>query len=255
MRTRQEVRRRSRARANFWFRATMHEAIWGILVILAALLWATPATGQNRILPRDVDAVDCAAAGKYLLSTTTEFQCSPLTAPNSSTLPATCSIGEVYHDSDAAKGARLNLCTSTNTWTAVDEDGAGSVGYVFNWGAIGLGNPSPTDVQCYVLTGADTDREVLAVIFEGTTNWPSGVSDVFGIEAKCSSVMSNCFVTLSSIGGGTDYFQVDPGVVQDIYVDTSATSLPASRTIMRVLVTVAGGNTITLCAGYWTRFS
>ncbi len=40
--------------------------------------------------------------------------------PNSTTLPGTCTVGDLYFDNDAALGLRANLCTATNTWTAFD---------------------------------------------------------------------------------------------------------------------------------------
>lgn len=36
--------------------------------------------------------------------------------PNSATLPATCSVGQSYMDTDATSGNRFYLCESTNTW-------------------------------------------------------------------------------------------------------------------------------------------
>lgn len=45
--------------------------------------------------------------------------------PNSTTLPGTCSVGDIYMDTDATSGQRLYLCQATNTW-AVQGDGAGS---------------------------------------------------------------------------------------------------------------------------------
>jgi hypothetical protein len=43
-----------------------------------------------------------------------------LEVPNATTLPGTCTVGQVYHDTDAAVGARFFLCTALNTWTAFD---------------------------------------------------------------------------------------------------------------------------------------
>lgn len=40
--------------------------------------------------------------------------------PNSITAPVTCTVGDVYFDSDAAAGSRFLLCTSTNVFTAMD---------------------------------------------------------------------------------------------------------------------------------------
>jgi len=49
--------------------------------------------------------------------------------PGGATIPATCtydlSLGlEVWWDSDAAAGSRYCVCTATDTWTCIDEDGA-----------------------------------------------------------------------------------------------------------------------------------
>jgi hypothetical protein len=42
------------------------------------------------------------------------------------TAPATCVVGEIWFDTDASAGSNLNLCTSTNTFTAVSGGGAGT---------------------------------------------------------------------------------------------------------------------------------
>jgi hypothetical protein len=39
------------------------------------------------------------------------------------TAPATCVVGEIWFDTDASAGSNLNLCTSTNTFTAVSSVG------------------------------------------------------------------------------------------------------------------------------------
>lgn len=38
--------------------------------------------------------------------------------PNSTTLPATCTVGDMYMDTDATSGSRWYLCESTDTWVA-----------------------------------------------------------------------------------------------------------------------------------------
>jgi hypothetical protein len=38
---------------------------------------------------------------------------------NSDTLPATCTVGDVYVDTDATSGQKLNYCDTTNTWVDV----------------------------------------------------------------------------------------------------------------------------------------
>lgn len=44
--------------------------------------------------------------------------------PNSTSLPGTCTVGDIYMDTDATTGQRLYACESTNTW-AKQGDGAG----------------------------------------------------------------------------------------------------------------------------------
>lgn len=39
-----------------------------------------------------------------------------LRVPNSTTRPATCTVGDAYMDTDATSGSRWYLCESTNTW-------------------------------------------------------------------------------------------------------------------------------------------
>ena len=45
--------------------------------------------------------------------------------PNSGTLPASCTVGQMYMDTDATSGQRFYLCQATDTW-AVQGDGGGA---------------------------------------------------------------------------------------------------------------------------------
>lgn len=47
-----------------------------------------------------------------------------LEIPHSTTLPATCGVGQIYMDTDATSGQRLYLCQASNTW-ALQGDGGG----------------------------------------------------------------------------------------------------------------------------------
>lgn len=47
--------------------------------------------------------------------------------PNSTSLPGTCAVGDMYMDTDATSGQRFYLCESTNTW-ALQGDGGGGGG-------------------------------------------------------------------------------------------------------------------------------
>ncbi len=64
------------------------------------------------------------------------FTAATLRVPNSTTLPATCTVGDSYMDTDATSGARWYLCESTDTW-AVQGGGGGGSGTVTSVGWTG----------------------------------------------------------------------------------------------------------------------
>ena len=49
-----------------------------------------------------------------------------LNIPHSTTLPATCNVGDEYMDTDATSGQRFYLCESANTWALQGGSGGGS---------------------------------------------------------------------------------------------------------------------------------
>jgi hypothetical protein len=68
-----------------------------------------------------------AATGAVTLSipSTLNLASKTLRIPNSTTLPATCTVGDLYMDTDATSGQRLYLCQQANTW-ALQGDGGGA---------------------------------------------------------------------------------------------------------------------------------
>lgn len=48
-----------------------------------------------------------------------------LEIPNSTSLPGTCAVGQIYMDTDATTGQRLYLCESANTWVLQGDGGGG----------------------------------------------------------------------------------------------------------------------------------
>lgn len=49
-------------------------------------------------------------------------------AENSTTLPATCTIGDIYLDTDADTDGSPYICISADTWKEIDDDGAAGAG-------------------------------------------------------------------------------------------------------------------------------
>lgn len=83
-----------------------------------------------------------------VLTGTWDFGGGELEIPNSTTLPATCNIGESYMDTNATSGQRLYLCESANTW-ALQGDG-GAAGSAFS----GITGSTNTTAAMVVGTGA-----------------------------------------------------------------------------------------------------
>lgn len=70
-----------------------------------------------------------------------------LTLPSSTTLPATCSVGQVYMDTDAGSGQRIFACESTNTWVV-----QGGGGYTLQF--FGNTQSAPADATTYYFGNA-----------------------------------------------------------------------------------------------------
>lgn len=52
------------------------------------------------------------------------FTAASLRAPNSTSVPGTCTVGDVYFDTDASAGQNFFGCTATNTWTLLGDGSA-----------------------------------------------------------------------------------------------------------------------------------
>lgn len=62
------------------------------------------------------------------LSSTVNLASKILRLPSSTTLPVTCSTGDVYMDTDATSGRRIYACESANTWALQGDGSSGSIG-------------------------------------------------------------------------------------------------------------------------------
>lgn len=62
------------------------------------------------------------------LSSTVNLSGKILRLPSSTSLPGTCSTGDVYMDTDATSGRRIYACESANTWVLQGDGSSGSIG-------------------------------------------------------------------------------------------------------------------------------
>lgn len=122
----------------------------------------------------DDDVVGLAATqtitGTKTINALFNFTGGTLRVPNSTTLPATCVVGDLYSDTDATTRTRLNLCESTNTWAIVGPASGGGSGTVTNTG----GNLTANAV---VLGAGTADTKVVAgLTTDGTSKYIAGVA-------------------------------------------------------------------------------
>lgn len=74
-----------------------------------------------------------------------------LEVPNSTSLPGTCTVGQIFMDTDATSGQRIYACESANTWVLQGGGGA-AVGYTLMF--YGNTQSAPTDATTYYFGNA-----------------------------------------------------------------------------------------------------
>lgn len=74
-----------------------------------------------------------------------------LEVPNGTSLPGTCSVGQVYMDTDATSGQRIYACESSNTWV-LQGGGGGGNGYSLMF--YGNTQTTPADSTTYYFGNA-----------------------------------------------------------------------------------------------------
>lgn len=86
-----------------------------------------------------------------------------LLLPSSITLPATCSAGQIYMDTDATTGQRIYACESANVWVLQGDGGGGGAGDITDVWGCAAGN-------CNALTAAAGDS-MDATLADSSVPW------------------------------------------------------------------------------------
>ena len=140
-----------------------------------------------------------------------------LNIPNSITLPATCTVGDQYMDTDAATGQRHYLCEATNSWVKQGDGGGGS-GTVTVVGAGAL--TSTALVTGGGTTTLQTPAATATMDASGNISTPGAVSS--GVGGSASGALQLTQGTAPSLGT----------TAVSLYAPTSVTSygivLPAA---------------------------
>lgn len=99
----------------------------------ANTVFAAPDGVAGQMTPRVLVAGDLPAtvvredvSNIYDAASVNDFGAAALEIPNSVALPATCTVGQLYADTDATTGQRLYLCQAANTWVLQGDGGGGA---------------------------------------------------------------------------------------------------------------------------------
>ena len=160
------------------------------------------------------------------------------------TLPATCSIGQLFFDTDATAGVNIYGCTAANTW-ALQGDGVGS-GTVTGFTAagadgvsvtvsnsttvpaltVGLGAITPATVNGVTITTAAAG--VLALTGGDTFYLPASgrAATISGTETLTNKTLTNPAITKQTLTtGSTVAWDISAGNMADVTITTSGASI------------------------------
>ena len=150
--------------------------------------------------------------------------------PNGTTLPGTCTVGDMSMDTDATSGLRLYLCESANTWTAQGSGGgtgltslAGQTGNVQTiTRGTGIGGSSSSDNHTFTFDATEL----------GSLSWSNGASasftDTYNVSGTDTVVTHASGVWNLSTGnlqeGGNDVFTTGAGEINAVTAKTIPTT-------------------------------
>ena len=125
---------------------------------------------------------DCSGAPTISLPSTVVLSGKTVRIPNSTTLPATCAVGDEYMDTDATSGARFYLCESTNTWIAQGTSTGigGTVGTTTNAVPKANGTGGSTLQASGVIIDASNNMAVPGTLTTGSGGGTNGQVSVSG---------------------------------------------------------------------------
>ena len=194
-----------------------------------------------------------------------------LMIPHSITLPATCTVGESYMDTDATTGQRSYLCEATNTWVLQGDGGAGggeANTYSSSGGGLAIiGTKTGVDLPFSSLAAADfdlaasvvtiddtkwaTDAQAAALVpvAQGGTGITSGTSGGIPTFTGSTTIASSGALTAGGIvlGGGAGAVPTSLGVATNGQIPigdgTTAPVLaaPTSGDATEIAVTLGAG--------------
>jgi hypothetical protein len=190
---------------------------------------------SNEIAVTDGDGV--AGNPTVALASVLNLSSKTVRVPNSTTLPATCTVGDSYMDTDATSGSRWYLCESTDTWILQGNAGlsglvADAVQYAVNTSTLGATSiirvdtntydqRNSTNAQGYRIYGTYTDgSNYVRGNLSATTTTINLVAETAGTGADDVSV------NITAAGTGTINLNSPIRGLQDITASTAGSGAP-----------------------------
>lgn len=159
----------------------------------------------------EIDVATTSGAAVASLAPIVNLTSKVLRVPNSTTRPATCTVGDAYMDTDATTGQRWYLCETTNTWVVQGGGGSSSFTVTKNIPITGVKFPATNAARLdrsgnsdKLLFDAAVDQ-CIAWQFIWPTDWTSGGTMRLNgsmVSATSGSVNYNFFLWKNTPGSG-----------------------------------------------------
>jgi hypothetical protein len=179
------------------------QILWVILVLVAASAARAQTRVDLRTQSRNVD-----------------FSSASTTKPvrTGTTLPSTCTTGEMFFKTDAIPGQNLQMCTITDTWTAIMGSGGGGGGgsaatataelldfqvLQLNTTTLGIGLSCSTELPCAVRFGNTTTKFINGATVSLSSGTPTGVAFIYITSQGSLVVGHNLTGTVTCSSGCT----------------------------------------------------
>lgn len=178
---------------------------------ILALLFILLATGTS--YGAKIETADPVLTGDW------DFGSATLEVPNSTSLPATCVVGQVYMDTNATTGQRIYACESTNTW-ALQGDGGGA-GSSNSFETVDV--PAGTDPVADSATDTLNITETSFLVITGTAG-----TDTIHITQVTTDLGADGLIAADAVALGTDTTGNYAGSSSEGGAATTATALAAN---------------------------
>lgn len=123
-------------------------------------------------------------AGNETITGSWDFGGGSIEIANSTTLPGTCNVGQIYFDSDAVSGQGIYACESANNWVLQGDGGAGGGAIILDLGddaaneSSAIAEIATTNDTNSIFSEPSADKLLIAV----GNNWPTADSST-GLKA------------------------------------------------------------------------